>query len=84
MIEIENENTKSGSAMVKRNSTVMFGPDVYEGFEHRKISRLRAATANGEQSRTPSLINYFNRTHFKECSKKNNFPFLNVKVGEHE
>ena len=83
MIESENENTKSGPAMVKRNSTVMFGPDVYEGFEHRKISRLRAASANGAQSRTPSLISNFNRTHFKEYSK-NNFPYLNVKVGEHE
>ena len=81
--ENEKENTKSGPSMVKRNSTVMFGPDVYEGFEHRKISRLRAATANVTQSRTPSLINYFNHTHFEECSK-NNFPFLNVKVGEHE
>ena len=81
--ESEKENIKSGPAMVKRNSTVMFGPDVYEGFEHRKISRLRAATANGTQSRTPSLISNFNRAHFEGYSKKN-FPFLNVKVGELE
>ena len=83
VIECDNEKTKSAPAMVKRYNTVMFGPDTYEGFEHRKISRLRAATATATQSRTPSLIRSFNPTHFEEYSKKN-FPFWNVKVGENE
>ena len=83
VVECDNEKTKSAPAMVKRYNTVMFGPDTYEGFEHRKISRLRAATAVTTQARTPSLIRNFNPNHFEEYSK-NNFPFWNVKIGEHE
>ena len=63
---------------VATQNTVMFGPETYEGFQHRKFCGTQSASAlqfKTSPSKTTSKSKIF------EAFAKDKFPFRNVRIG---